>query len=194
MSRTNGKRCKSRNRVPAPRRSKKQANAIDQSMFRNVKKLRACLRDILGLEAVLCQCTDAYKDKGEVDPCCQAHEWKREVEGVIKHYRLKLENMHEADVYFIQGQETLRIKIGVAKDPQKRLANLQVGSAERLVLVGILFGMGVAKERQLHGRFIADEVHGEWFKPSRKLVEYIKQDAFVVSEPRRSHVINVTDL
>jgi Meiotically up-regulated gene 113 len=73
-------------------------------------------------------------------------------------------------VYFVQAVEGGPIKIGVARDPLTRLADLQVGSPYKLRLYGLRRG-GVAEERRLHKRFRADRLQGEWFKASGELAE-----------------------
>ncbi len=75
-------------------------------------------------------------------------------------------------VYFIQGEITGCVKIGVARDPALRLKTLQTGCAERLFLIRSLPG-DRRLERWLHKRFAALRVRGEWFRFSSemKLIE-----------------------
>lgn len=68
-------------------------------------------------------------------------------------------------VYFIENAETRRIKIGTAANPEKRLADLQVGNDCELRLIGFVAG-GLATESELHRRFAGLRVRGEWFSPS----------------------------
>lgn len=70
--------------------------------------------------------------------------------------------MAEQYVYVIQAVESGRIKIGIAKNPTKRLAMLQVGSPERLELMGSAVG-GRSLEIRLHAELHRDRLHGEWF-------------------------------
>lgn len=82
-------------------------------------------------------------------------------------------------IYFIQGQETGRIKIGyVERDTVlaaiHRMRLFQVGSPDRLTLRLVLPGVR-DRERKLHGQFGADWSHGEWHFPSPKLVRLIAE-------------------
>jgi hypothetical protein len=65
-------------------------------------------------------------------------------------------------VYFIRCESTGLVKIGKAKDPRRRLAELQVGSASPLVLVAVAPG-GQKRERALHAEFWERRKRGEWF-------------------------------
>jgi hypothetical protein len=58
-------------------------------------------------------------------------------------------------------------------DPQNRLRKLSNASADRLELVGTVGG-GPAVERQLHRRFSAARMNGEWFRPCHGLVDLLK--------------------
>jgi hypothetical protein len=69
-------------------------------------------------------------------------------------------------VYFI-GQEThgqITIKIGVARDIEKRRRTLQTGNPNELRLMGWLTSEDCYRlEKQLHGHFRAKRGLGEWF-------------------------------
>ncbi|MDB5447631.1 MAG: Mx8p19 [Phenylobacterium sp.] len=79
-----------------------------------------------------------------------------------------------AVVYFVRATILGLVKIGVASDIRSRLANLQVGSPDRLELVGVMRAKdALAKEMELHGRFRADHSHGEWFRMSPELSRLI---------------------
>lgn len=71
-------------------------------------------------------------------------------------------------VYFIQAEAGGPIKIGVAHRPDERLRDLQVGAPSVLVIRKVFPG-GVPTERQLHERFSAQRLSGEWFRPSDEL-------------------------
>lgn len=68
-------------------------------------------------------------------------------------------------IYFIRGKEGGPVKIGVANDPKKRLADLQRTCPVELEIIGSRPGDTFA-ERELHDRFADFRVHGEWFEPS----------------------------
>ncbi|OYV96661.1 MAG: hypothetical protein B7Z73_00330 [Planctomycetia bacterium 21-64-5] len=87
----------------------------------------------------------------------------------------------ELFVYFIEAREALRVKIGVARDPQARLAQLQTASGARLSLLGRVRG-GRAFEAALHQRFAELRIHGEWFHLTdglRRAIARILADSYV---------------
>lgn len=68
-------------------------------------------------------------------------------------------------VYFVQCTITGRVKIGKAKDPERRFRSLKIGSPTRLKLLGAVNG-GRAKENRLHSDLHESRLHGEWFAPT----------------------------
>lgn len=79
-------------------------------------------------------------------------------------------------LYFIQQGERGPIKIGKARDPRARLANMQVGNAQRLYLLGIIPN-GSTFETVLHQAFRKNWIRGEWFSPTPALLAYIAEYA-----------------
>lgn len=73
-------------------------------------------------------------------------------------------------VYFIQGESTKLIKIGKADDVLVRLRMLQCGSPDKLMVLKV---EADASERVYHLQFAVDRIHGEWFRPSVDLMEFI---------------------
>jgi hypothetical protein len=71
--------------------------------------------------------------------------------------------MAEQLVYVVRATESGRIKIGIARNPVKRLTILQVGSPEYLELIGTAAG-GRRLEVRLHAELHRDRLHGEWFE------------------------------
>jgi Meiotically up-regulated gene 113 len=65
-------------------------------------------------------------------------------------------------VYFVKAEKIGLVKIGVAKNVRARLSELQVGSPDRLLLLGFIQG-DEATERRLHALFREKHVIGEWF-------------------------------
>ncbi|MDC2951050.1 GIY-YIG nuclease family protein [Streptomyces heilongjiangensis] len=65
-------------------------------------------------------------------------------------------------VYLIGSPDTRPVKIGVSNDPTARLADLQTGSAARLMILWQTPG-GQALESALHAYFAPYRTHGEWF-------------------------------
>lgn len=67
-------------------------------------------------------------------------------------------------VYAVQSGDA--VKIGWAKDPVRRLAELNVGSPERHLLLG--FARGTKEhERELHKLCAKERIRGEWFRKGR---------------------------
>lgn len=75
-------------------------------------------------------------------------------------------------VYFIQsGCPVGYIKIGVARDPLRRLQNMQTHCPYPLRLVHDIPG-DVDTEREIHRRFASLRHRGEWFLPGPELLEF----------------------
>lgn len=87
-----------------------------------------------------------------------------------------------SSVYFVQQGANGPIKIGVSRDVQARLTQLQTSSAHPLQLLVSVAG-GSALEADLHKQFEADRLHGEWFEPSAQLLDFIKTVTAIL--PRR---------
>lgn len=68
-------------------------------------------------------------------------------------------------VYFIQSGANGPIKIGTALNVTKRMAMLQTGNPEQLMLLSTVSG-GRDLESALHFHLASERVRGEWFKPS----------------------------
>jgi len=77
-------------------------------------------------------------------------------------------------IYFIQGQATGLIKIGQSAAPGARLDQMQTGSPDRLVILGVLkYSRNL--EGELHSKFADSRSHGEWYKPGPELLSFIKE-------------------
>jgi len=74
-------------------------------------------------------------------------------------------------VYFIQGAED-SIKIGRSNDPDRRLMELQTASPIELKFIKVIEG-DEKLESEIHTRFGKSNIRGEWFKPSKRLLEFI---------------------
>jgi hypothetical protein len=74
-------------------------------------------------------------------------------------------------VYFVQGEKTGLIKIGKSSNFTRRLANLRNGGPDRLTCLAVI--VRAYDDTVYHDRFSNDRVHGEWFKPSEKLMNFI---------------------
>lgn len=77
-------------------------------------------------------------------------------------------------IYFIQDQTANLIKVGFTggDSADDRMKALQTGSPVGLVLLLTLPGER-SVETQLHQRFAAARVHGEWFRPVPDLVQFM---------------------
>ena len=84
--------------------------------------------------------------------------------------------MSEGFVYFIQEEEeTGNIKIGFSeKHPEGRLKDFQTGNSKKLILLGYIEGT-FEDESSLHQEFYEERRNGEWFEPSPRLKERIKE-------------------
>lgn len=75
-------------------------------------------------------------------------------------------------IYFIECPETNSVKIGIACDPEHRLASLQVGCPSHLALIAAAWG-GIAEERKLHRVFSEYRIRGEWFRLEGELETFV---------------------
>jgi hypothetical protein len=75
-------------------------------------------------------------------------------------------------VYFVQDELTGYIKIGYAANIPSRVSTLRIGNPHGVRLVGVLNGWK-REEQALHDRFREYQRSGEWFRPARRLVEFI---------------------
>lgn len=80
-------------------------------------------------------------------------------------------------VYFILNYDSEAIKIGMAKNVERRLDNLQTSSPSTLKLLSKIQAKSVNKARELeqslHRKFDKYRIRGEWFKASVELLDYI---------------------
>lgn len=87
-------------------------------------------------------------------------------------------------VYFVQEGEKGPIKIGLALDPERRVATLQIGHPRPLRLLRHIAGTS-RHERDVHMMFFKEHLRGEWFKPSKRLLAYIATaEDFAMPAPR----------
>ena len=67
-------------------------------------------------------------------------------------------------VYAIREKETGNIKLGISRDPQQRVKQLQTGNSSELELVAVRPAVnGYASEKELHSDAGAYRIRGEWF-------------------------------
>jgi hypothetical protein len=66
-------------------------------------------------------------------------------------------------VYLIRGNDG-RYKIGIAKNPNQRIKQLQTGNSDRLELIDVYQSENASKiESALHFQYNHVRQHGEWF-------------------------------
>ncbi len=84
--------------------------------------------------------------------------------------------MPQQYIYFIQEEETNYIKIGFSENPVQRLKDFQTGNPNKLELIGQIEG-GADEENNIHREFAEERIRetGEWFRPSERLTNFIKQ-------------------
>lgn len=78
-------------------------------------------------------------------------------------------------VYYVQGELTGLIKIGLSNNVQKRLNNIQGSPPDRIRVLAIDWRNADRGhvEAELHQRFRASRAHGEWFEPTPELLAHI---------------------
>lgn len=79
-------------------------------------------------------------------------------------------------VYFIHAPSCRLVKIGFADKPRNRFSALQVGCPVKLRPLGVIDG-GEAEESVLHAMFKDEWSHGEWFRMTDRIGEYIRANA-----------------
>lgn len=85
-------------------------------------------------------------------------------------------------VYFVQGEESLRIKIGETHNLVKRIRSLRGGqTSEKLRILGWM-GADQDTEKELHAKFRAHRVHNEWFLPAVEIFQFIVEHTHRIYE------------
>lgn len=91
-----------------------------------------------------------------MDRAVEASEWRRVPESVV---------------YFISDGH--RVKIGVTRDLPGRLRKLQTGNSRPLSIVRTVIG-DQTEETDMHERFAAYRLQGEWFRNEGDLASYLR--------------------
>ena len=78
-------------------------------------------------------------------------------------------------VYFLNAPLSSLVKIGVATSPISRLREIQHMSPEPLFLIGSTSG-GQPREQELHRMFGSIRSHGEWFRATSDLLDFIERE------------------
>ncbi|MBE0681707.1 MAG: GIY-YIG nuclease family protein [Anaerolineales bacterium] len=79
-------------------------------------------------------------------------------------------------IYFIRGKESGNIKIGFSINPDKRKSNLQTAHYEELEFIGIMNG-SLDDEARIKKMFSEFNIRGEWYRPVREVMDYVKKNA-----------------
>jgi Meiotically up-regulated gene 113 len=77
-------------------------------------------------------------------------------------------------IYFIRAGNG-PIKIGISKNPIRRLRALQTPNAKPLTLLGVMEG-DLETERDIHRQFRNSRIRGEWFCTSPELLRFIDSE------------------
>ncbi len=77
-------------------------------------------------------------------------------------------------IYFIQPVGGGPVKIGSAKSVRERFWNIQTCSPVILRVLATIPDKNFRYERELHDRFAASRLHGEWFHPTPELLDFVE--------------------
>jgi hypothetical protein len=98
---------------------------------------------------------------------------RKAVDRQVRASRLDRKVKVPTDLYFVETQcAEKHIKIGVASNMKERLSTIQTHCPYPVRLLKLVPN-GALREKELHARFRADHVTGEWFKRSDELLELI---------------------
>lgn len=86
-------------------------------------------------------------------------------------------------VYIIRAESTGKVKIGRSKNPDQRLACLQMASPDHLTIVRLIEGAGRFEETWLHQRFGQLRRHGEWFDFDEEMLSVTPPAAPTKAQP-----------
>lgn len=93
--------------------------------------------------------------------------------------RLRERRREERDatckVYFMRSTDTGRIKIGYSKDVLRRRNEIQAAHGGAIQILLTISG-GPTMEGELHQRFAAHKVFGEWFEPAAEILAFVEAE------------------
>lgn len=84
-------------------------------------------------------------------------------------------------VYFIATKDKSLVKIGVSRDPYRRLKTLQTGNPVELEMLHIELG-SYRREKELHEMFANLRTNGEWFEFRGRLKAFAEVEKFFAPE------------
>lgn len=85
-------------------------------------------------------------------------------------------------VYMIRAGQTGPVKIGHSADPVIRLLQLQVGHYEELRIIRLFHG-DEPQERFVQAQFSDNEIRGEWYAFSKKMLGDVGLEELPISTP-----------
>jgi hypothetical protein len=112
-----------------------------------------------------CRCEQGKARRKGAKPCLAS-----DVPKIASNSRPKLTK--PMFVYFVQGEMTRLIKVGITRNVDQRLRDLQCDSPDRLTLLASMAG-NHKLELALHEKFQQSRRHGEWFAPDPDLLSFI---------------------
>lgn len=75
-------------------------------------------------------------------------------------------------IYFVRAADSDAIKIGYAEDVSARIQGMQTGNHKELILLAVMPGEQ-CDEAEIHQRFAASRLQGEWFEETQPLLNLI---------------------
>jgi hypothetical protein len=98
-----------------------------------------------------------------------------ECESILRHRAWNKRSFEPASVYIIQsGGRRGPVKIGVTRNATRRRVSLQTGSARQLRTLWVIEGVGRHMEKWLHSYLSKARMHGEWFRFTPDVAEYLR--------------------
>jgi len=89
-----------------------------------------------------------------------------------------MKNSGKGLIYFVSWENDLDVvKIGFSRSLRKRLSELCVANAHRLMVRKVLWASdALALESMLHEKFAAHRISGEWFHLSPAIIEFLQRE------------------
>lgn len=91
---------------------------------------------------------------------------------VAKRKAKKSKKQEDKKVYFLQASPDGLIKIGYTSNLDSRISSIRSDSPSEIRLLASVDGTREL-EAELHEEFASYNQHGEWFKPSREILQYV---------------------
>lgn len=95
---------------------------------------------------------------------------------------LDIEDFDEYFVYAIQESETGRIKIGISKDPERRIKELQTANSQKLKLLHYVPAPNRFHDERLAQARAPNHVRGEWYDIGAGIKRLDESEGFPVGE------------